>query len=79
MVIWMILLPPWAFKTGSLVRQSLMFDININIDINTAAPTGLSCVAMTVGLDDLNNGRLVVILILSQEQGVLVKREKLRR
>ena len=50
--------------------------ININIDINTGAPTGLSCVAMTVGLDDLNNGRLVVILILSQEQGVLVKRER---
>ena len=56
-----------------------MFDINRNIDINTGAPTGLSCVAMTVGLDDLNNGRLVVIIILSQEQGVLVKRERLRR
>ena len=47
-----------------------MFDININIDINTAAPTGMGCVAMTVGLDDLNNGRLVVIILLSQEQGV---------
>ena len=53
-----------------------MFDININIDINIAAPTGMGCVAMTVGLDDLNNGRLVVILILSQEQGVLVMRER---
>ena len=62
--------PPWPFKTGPLVRQSLMFDININIDINTGAPTGLSCVSMTVGLDDLNNGRLVVIIILSQKQGV---------
>ena len=64
------MVPPWPFKTGSLVRQSLMFDININIDINTAAPTGMGCVAMTVGLDDLNNGRLVVIILLSQEQGV---------
>ena len=53
-----------------------MFDININIDINTGAPTGLSCVAMTVGLNDLNNGRLVVIIIFNIILGARCLKEK---